>query len=33
MINEDGLCEKYRAELESHDFTNTAEIEKFYNII
>ncbi|MBQ9921467.1 MAG: glycosyltransferase [Clostridia bacterium] len=33
MINEDGLCEKYRAELESHDFSNTAEIEKFYNII
>ena len=33
MICEEGLCDKYRSELESHDFSNTAEIEKFYNII
>lgn len=33
MICEDGLYDKYRAELESRNFSNTAEIEKFYNII
>ncbi|MBQ9940857.1 MAG: glycosyltransferase [Clostridia bacterium] len=33
MIENPSVCEKYTAELSAHDFSNTFEIEKFYNII